>query len=88
MMSGNALQTDRCGVEVWLGGLGGTYRVPALSFAGASLEHTKRFVPNARRERGAFFNPVGHLVLPTSVRTLYLSPVVSEWLLPLEFRLL
>ncbi len=26
-----------CGVEVWRGGLGGTYRLPALSFAGASL---------------------------------------------------
>ena len=27
----------QCGVEVWRGGLGGTYRLPALSFAGASL---------------------------------------------------
>jgi hypothetical protein len=26
-----------CGVEVWRGGLGGTYRLPALSSAGASL---------------------------------------------------
>jgi hypothetical protein len=26
-----------CGVEVWRGGLGGTYRFPALSSAGASL---------------------------------------------------
>jgi hypothetical protein len=25
------------GVEVWRGGLGGTYPLPALSFAGASL---------------------------------------------------
>jgi hypothetical protein len=28
---------SHCGVEVWRGGLGGTYRLPALSFAGASL---------------------------------------------------
>jgi len=26
-----------CGVEVWRGGLGGTYRLPTLSVAGASL---------------------------------------------------
>jgi hypothetical protein len=26
-----------CGVEVWRGGLGGTYRLPTLSFVGASL---------------------------------------------------
>ena len=26
-----------CGVEVWRGGLGGTYLLPALSLAGASL---------------------------------------------------
>src|SRR5437879_6853060 len=33
-----AAAADRfCGVEVWRGGLGGTYRLPALSFAGASL---------------------------------------------------
>ena len=30
-------EKSRCGVEVWRGGLGGTYRLPALSVAGASL---------------------------------------------------
>src|SRR6266849_2524294 len=28
---------DLCGVEVWRGGLGGTYLLPTLSVAGASL---------------------------------------------------
>ena len=35
-----ALETTsqpKCGVEVWRGGLGGTYRLPTLSVAGASL---------------------------------------------------
>jgi hypothetical protein len=30
-------QGHLCGVEVWLGGLGGTYRLPTLSSVGASL---------------------------------------------------
>src|SRR6266481_8331551 len=29
--------TNMCGVEVWRGGLGGTYLLPTLSVAGASL---------------------------------------------------
>jgi hypothetical protein len=43
-----------CGVEVWRGGLGGTYRLPALSFAGASLFppcfrfHTPLIEPDVR----------------------------------------
>ena len=43
-----------CGVEVWRGGLGGTYRLPALSFAGASLAppccrfHTPLIEPDVR----------------------------------------
>jgi hypothetical protein len=43
-----------CGVEVWRGGLGGTYRLPALSFAGASLVppcfrfHTPLIEPDVR----------------------------------------
>jgi len=28
---------ESCGVEVWRGGLGGAYRLPTLSVAGASL---------------------------------------------------
>jgi hypothetical protein len=43
-----------CGVEVWRGGLGGTYLLPALSFAGASLVqpcfrfHTPLIEPGVR----------------------------------------
>ena len=43
-----------CGVEVWRGGLGGTYRLPALSSAGASLFppcfrfHTPLIEPDVR----------------------------------------
>ena len=42
------------GVEVWRGGLGGTYRLPALSVAGASLVppcfrfHTPLIEPDVR----------------------------------------
>jgi hypothetical protein len=42
------------GVEVWRGGLGGTYRLPTLSFAGASLVppcfrfHTPLIEPDVR----------------------------------------
>ena len=45
---------EMCGVEVWRGGLGGTYRLPALSFAGASLFppcfrfHTPLIEPDVR----------------------------------------
>src|SRR6266851_4001706 len=45
---------DMCGVEVWRGGLGGTYRLPALSSAGASLAppcfrfHTPLIEPDVR----------------------------------------
>jgi hypothetical protein len=47
-------QKHLCGVEVWRGGLGGTYRLPALSFAGASLFppcfrfHTPLIEPDVR----------------------------------------
>ena len=43
-----------CGVEVWRGGLGGAYRLPALSSAGASLVapcfrfHTPLIEPDVR----------------------------------------
>jgi hypothetical protein len=43
-----------CGVEVWRSGLGGTYRLPTLSFVGASLAppcfrfHTPLIEPDVR----------------------------------------
>ena len=46
--------TDLCGVEVWRGGLGGTYLLPTLSLAGASLVppcvrfHTPLIEPDVR----------------------------------------
>jgi hypothetical protein len=46
--------TALCGVEVWRGGLGGTYRLPTLSFVGASLAppcfrfHTPLIEPDVR----------------------------------------
>jgi len=46
-----------CGVEVWRGGLGGTYPLPALSSAGASLAppcfrlHTPLIEPDVRNDR-------------------------------------
>ena len=49
-----ATQGSYCGVEVWRGGLGGTYRLPALSSAGASLVppcfrfHTPLIEPDVR----------------------------------------
>src|SRR5258706_226604 len=45
---------DLCGVEVWRGGLGGTYRLPTLSSVGASLAppcfrfHTPLIEPDVR----------------------------------------
>ena len=46
-----------CGVEVWRGGLGGAYRLPTLSSAGASLAppcfrfHTPLIKPDVRNDR-------------------------------------
>ncbi len=34
-----------CGVAVWRGGSGGTYRLPALSFAGASKRAAEFLLP-------------------------------------------
>ena len=47
-------QFHMCGVEVWRGGLGGTYLLPTLSVAGASLFppcfrfHTPLIEPDVR----------------------------------------
>jgi hypothetical protein len=46
-----------CGVEMWRGGLGGTYRLPTLSVAGASVVppcvrfHTPLIEPDERISR-------------------------------------
>jgi hypothetical protein len=46
--------SNMCGVEVWRGGLGGAYRLPTLSYAGASLAppcfrfHTPLIEPDVR----------------------------------------
>jgi hypothetical protein len=47
-------RSSLCGVEVWRGGLGGTYRLPTLSSVGASLFppcfrfHTPLIEPDVR----------------------------------------
>ena len=49
-----ATKVVACGVEVWRGGLGGAYRLPTLSFVGASLSppcfrfHTPLIEPDVR----------------------------------------
>ena len=68
-----------CGVEVWRGGLGGTYRLPALSFAGASLaRHASVSTPRSSNRTCGFAASGSRRRLTQSPRLLHVTPSATS----------
>ena len=68
---------DLCGVEVWRGGLCGTYRLPTLSVAGAS-RHVRRLPASLRRsltwDRGLEMAKQKTFTVATNVKVYFCDP--------------